>query len=51
MQDYFDLLVQTLLNYLSQNDHIPPEPIFRQLLALSSAERNFLHVCRRVRQF
>jgi hypothetical protein len=51
VEDYFDLLVQTLLNYLSQNEQIPPEPIFRQLLSLSKAESNFLDVCRRVRQF
>ena len=43
--------MQTLLNYLSQNEQVPPEPIFRQLLSLSRAEENFLDLCRRGSQF
>jgi hypothetical protein len=43
--------VQTLLDYLSQNEQVPPEPIFRQLLSLSRAEENFLDLCRRGSQF
>lgn len=37
VEEYFDLLVETLLLYLCQNEQIPSEPIFRQLLSLEGA--------------
>lgn len=40
-----------MMGYLSENDHIPPEPIFRQLLGTDKAERNFLTICKRAHDF